>query len=138
MPAFRHDIRIRFIDVDMTGRIHYTSLLRYFEAAEIEFFRSIGLLVEDSLKAGVVLPRVHVECDYLGAIHYDDLLHFEVTVGKVGHTAFRLDFTVRKEEKIVARGNFVIVTMDRTTARPVQMPEHLATTLRQYLVPAVL
>jgi YbgC/YbaW family acyl-CoA thioester hydrolase len=136
MPPFRHDIRIRFIDVDMTGRIHYTSLLRYFEAAEIEFFRSLGLLVEESLKAGIGLPRVHVECDYLGAIHYDDLLHFEVTVGKVGHTAFRLDFNVMKAEKTVARGNFVIVAMDRDTGRPVQLPERLSKPLRANLTPA--
>src|SRR5882672_5091396 len=134
MTQFRHGIRIRFIDVDMTGRIHYTSLLRYFEAAEIEFFRSLNLKIEDSLKSGVGLPRVHVECDYLGAIHYDDLLQFEVTVGKVGHTAFRLEFTVKKEENTVARGNFVIVAMDHTTARPVQLPERLAKPLREHLV----
>lgn len=135
MTPFRHEIRIRFIDVDMTGRIHYTSLLRYFEAAEIEFLRSQGLLVEDSMKAGIALPRVHVECDYLGAIHYDDLLQFEVTVGKVGHTAFRLEFQVLKNEKTVARGNFVIVAMDTTTNRPVELPKRLATPLRALLVP---
>jgi YbgC/YbaW family acyl-CoA thioester hydrolase len=133
MSPFRHDIRIRFIDVDMTGRIHYTSLLRYFEAAEIEFFRSLNLKIEESLQAGVALPRVHVECDYLGAIHYDDLLQFEVTVGKVGHSAFRLEFNVMKEQKTVARGNFVIVAMDRASGRPVELPGQLAEPLRRYL-----
>ena len=89
----------------------------------------------DSMKAGIALPRVHVECDYLGAIHYDDLLQFEVTVGKVGHTAFRLEFQVLKNEKTVARGNFVIVAMDTTTNRPVELPKRLATPLRALLVP---
>lgn len=135
MIPFHYDIRIRFIDVDMTGRIHYTSLLRYFEVAEIEFFRSLNLRIEDSLKSGIGLPRVHVECDYLGAIHYDDLLQFEVTVGKVGHSAFRLEFDVKKEEKLVARGNFVIVAMDRTRGRPVELPSELAEPLRRQLVP---
>jgi len=135
MTPFRHDIRIRFIDVDMTGRIHYTSLLRYFEAAEIEFLRSLNLKIEESLQAGVGLPRVHVECDYLGAIHYDDLLQFEVTVGKVGHSAFRLEFNVMKEQKTVARGNFVIVAMDRASGRPVELPAQLAEPLRRHLAP---
>ena len=136
MTPFHYDIRIRFIDVDMTGRIHYTSLLRYFEAAEIEFLRSLSLKIEDSLQSGVGLPRVHVECDYLGAIHYDDLLRFEVTVGRVGHSAFRLEFNVTKHEKTVARGNFVIVAMDRATGRPVELPSQLAEPLRRHLDPS--
>jgi len=136
MSPFRHEIRIRFIDVDMTGRIHYTSLLRYFEAAEIEFFRSLNLRIEDSLKSGVSLPRVHVECDYLGAIHYDDLLQFEVTVGKVGRSAVRLEFDVKKDEKTVARGNFVIVAMDRASGRPVELPAQLSEPLRRHLTPS--
>jgi YbgC/YbaW family acyl-CoA thioester hydrolase len=131
--AFSHEIRIRFIDTDMSGRIHYSSLLRYFESCEIEFFRSLGLHAEDSIRAGIGLPRVHVECDYLGAIHYDDLLRVEVSVGKVGHSAFRLEFDVRKEQTLVARGNFVIVSMDKLTGRPVELPERLAGPLRQQL-----
>jgi YbgC/YbaW family acyl-CoA thioester hydrolase len=136
MTPFHYDIRIRFIDVDMTGRIHYTSLLRYFEAAEIEFLRSLNLRIEDSLKSGIGLPRVHVECDYLGAIHYDDLLNFEVTVGKVGHSAFRLEFDVKKHDKTVARGNFVIVAMDRASGRAVELPAQLSEPLRRHLAPS--
>jgi acyl-CoA thioester hydrolase len=134
MTPFHYDIRIRFIDVDMTGRIHYTSLLRYFEAAEIEFFRSLDLRIEDSLKSGVSLPRVHVECDYLGAIYYDDLLRFEVTVGKVGRSAVWLEFDVKKDEKTVARGNFVVVAMDSASGRPVELPAQLAEPLRRQLL----
>jgi acyl-CoA thioesterase FadM len=74
-----------------------------------------------------------VECDYLGAIHYDDLLRVEVSVSKVGHSAFRLQFDVKKEQTLVARGNFVIVSMDRASGRPVQLPERLAGPLRGQL-----
>jgi len=57
MP-FRWTTRILFIDTDASGRIHYTAMFRYFEAAEIEFFRSIGVLHEHK---GISFPRVHVE-----------------------------------------------------------------------------
>ena len=59
--VFRWPVRILFIDTDASGRIHYTALLRYFEAAEIELFREAGAQ-ED--RDEVAFPRVHVECDY--------------------------------------------------------------------------
>ena len=31
---FRFETRIRFIDTDASGRIHYTAMFRYFESAE--------------------------------------------------------------------------------------------------------
>ncbi len=38
---FRFKTRIRFIDTDTSGRIHYTAMFRYFESAEIEFMRTL-------------------------------------------------------------------------------------------------
>jgi len=37
---FRYETRIRFVDTDASGRIHYTSLFKFFEAAETELFRT--------------------------------------------------------------------------------------------------
>ena len=64
--------KIRFIDTDTSGRIHFTSLFRYFEAAEEEFLSSIGchyLVIEEEEK-DVTFPRVHVECDFLGQLRF--------------------------------------------------------------------
>src|SRR5579862_8073458 len=94
MP-FHWTTRILFMDTDASGRIHYTALFRYFEAAEIEFFRAIGILHEHP---GVSFPRVHVECDYRSAIRYDDLLAIEVSVGRIGNTSVQLKFRVLKDE----------------------------------------
>src|SRR5580704_19446420 len=88
---FRWTSRILFIDTDASGRIHYTALFRYFEAAEIEFFRTIGVLHHHP---AVAFPRVHVECDYRSAIRYDDLLEFEVSVGRIGKTSVQLKLSV--------------------------------------------
>ncbi len=40
---FRYETRIRFVDTDASGRIHYTSLFKFFEAAETELFRSFDI-----------------------------------------------------------------------------------------------
>lgn len=40
--VFRWSTRILVIDTDASRRIHFTSLFRYSEAAETEFFRETG------------------------------------------------------------------------------------------------
>jgi len=130
--AFRWTTRILYIDTDASGRIHYTSLFRYFEAAEIEFFRSIGVLHHHP---GIGFPRVHVECDYSGAIRYDDLLVVEVSVGRIGNTSVQLKFRVLKDESEVATGNAVIASMDRQTQRASAIPPGIREKLEPYLIP---
>ena len=58
---FRFETRIRFIDTDASGRIHYTAMFRYFESAEIEWMRSRGIIYGGG---DFTFPRVHVECDF--------------------------------------------------------------------------
>jgi YbgC/YbaW family acyl-CoA thioester hydrolase len=127
MP-FRWTTRILFIDTDASGRIHYTSLFRYFEAAEIELFRSIGILHE---YPGIGFPRLHVECDYRSAIRYDDLITIEVSIARVGNTSIRMKFRVLKDEAEVANGNVVIASMDRETQRATSIPPGIREKLLQ-------
>jgi YbgC/YbaW family acyl-CoA thioester hydrolase len=118
------------MDTDASGRIHYTALFRYFETAEIEFFRETGILHHHP---GIAFPRVHVECDYRSAILFDDLIVLEVSVGKIGRASVQLNFRVLKDEKEAARGNVVIASMDRQTQRAAAVPANVREKLEPYL-----
>ena len=129
--TFRWTTRILFIDTDASGRIHYTSLFRYFEAAEIEFFRATGVLHEHP---GTSLPRVHVECDYRTAICFDDEVVFEVSVGRLGKTSIQLKFRVLTDDIEAASGNVVIACMDRKTQRATAISASVREKLGPYLI----
>jgi acyl-CoA thioester hydrolase len=121
-PPFRFKTRIRFIDTDASSRIHYTAMFRYFESAEIEFMRSLGILYGTS---NLALPRVHVECDFLLAIHYDDLIEIEVCLTKLGRSSIRLQLRAFKGQDVAARGAIVIACIDKATQRAVALPPEL-------------
>ena len=127
---FRWTTRILFIDTDASGRIHYTCLFRYFEAAEIEFFRAVGVLRRDPV---VAYPRVHVECDYRTPIGFDDEVVFEVTVGRLGNTSIRLDYRVFTAEVEAACGKVVIAWMDRQTQRAALIPDSVREKFQPYV-----
>lgn len=119
---FRFQTRIRYIDTDASGRIHYTAMFRYFESAELEFMRSRGIMYGPS---GYAFPRVHVECDFMLAMVHDDLIDIEVFLARVGRSSVRLEFRTLKSGQLAAEGAVVIACMDRNTQRAMPIPQDL-------------
>ena len=117
---FRFQTRIRYIDTDASGRIHYTAMFRYFESAEIEFLRTLGITY--TVKRGIAFPRVHVECDFKLAILHDDLIEIEVRLTKVGRSSARFEFTALKDGRLAAHGAVVIACMDIATQQAAPIP----------------
>ena len=137
---FTIEERVLWGDVDAARIIFYGSYIRFFEIAETELFRSVGLpygKVFDELD--IWLPRVHLECDFKRAAQLDDLLEVSVHVGKIGRTSMRLNFEVRRkgsdgklEEDLIATAHFVLVSTKRDGLQPVPVPEELRRAFSPY------
>ncbi|MGA2130925.1 MAG: thioesterase family protein [Bryobacteraceae bacterium] len=129
MPHFTHRIRVAFVDTDASGRIHFTAMLRYFEAAELEFLRSLGFSYKDAPHTGY--PRVRVECEYRSAIVFDDELDIAVSVKRIGSSSYTLGFDALKDGAVAASGTIVAVCVDRVRQRAQPMPEPLREALKR-------
>jgi acyl-CoA thioester hydrolase len=132
---FTIEERVRWGDVDAARIIFYGAYIRFFEFAETELFRAVGLpygVLFD--QADIWLPRVHLECDFHHAARLDDLLEVSVYVGRIGHSSMKLNFELRRkgEEPLVATAHFVLVAVRRDTFETVLVPENLRTRLAPY------
>ena len=135
---YRIEERVRWGDVDAARIIFYGAYIRFFEFAETELFRAVGLpygVMFDELD--VWLPRAHLECDFRRAARLDDLLEVCVYVGRVGTKSLRLDFEVRRvgEAELIADAHFVLVAVRRDTFDSVPVPEELKRRLAPYTQP---
>lgn len=138
--TFTVEERVRWGDVDAASIIFYGSYIRFFEIAETELFRAVGMpygKVFDELD--IWLPRVHLECDFHRPPRLDDLLEVSVYVGKIGRTSVRLDFEVRRktedgtiEKALMATAHFVLVSTDRASLKPLPVPEELRRALAPF------
>lgn len=131
--------RVRWGDVDAARIIFYGAYIRFFEFAETELFRSVGLpysVMFDELD--VWLPRAHLECDFRHAAKLDDMLEVCAYVGRTGSKSLRLNFEVRRkgEDALVAEAHFVLVSVRRDTFETVPLPEELKRRLAPYTRPA--
>jgi YbgC/YbaW family acyl-CoA thioester hydrolase len=133
MPAATVRVRVPFVDVDSTQRIHYTAWLRFMEVAEHHLMREIGYSYATVL-LDQAYPRVRLECDFRGAIQYDDELDVEARIERVGRSSWTVAFIGRHagaaaDTEPVATGKMTIVCMDPATQRSRPLPDDLRETL---------
>jgi acyl-CoA thioester hydrolase len=126
MPRETSRMRVAFVDVDSSQRIHFTAMLRYFEVAEHALMRALGLPYATVLQE-YRFPRVHLDCDFHAAIVYDDELDVEASVDRVGTSSWTVRFTARKvpDGTLAAEGHMTIVAMDPETERATPLPDEL-------------
>ena len=131
--------RVRWGDVDAARIIFYGAYIRFFEFAETELFRAVGLpysVMFDELD--IWLPRAHLECDFRQAAQLDDLLEVCAYVGRIGNKSLRLNFEVRRkgETNVIAEAHFILVSVRRDTFETVLVPEELKRRLAPYTATA--
>ncbi len=127
--------RVRWGDVDAARIIFYGAYIRFFEIAETELFRAVGLPYSVMFEEiDVWLPRVHLECDFHHAARLDDLLEVSVYVGRFGNKSMRLDFEVRRtgDELLIASAHFVLASVRRDTFETVAIPDELRSRLAPF------
>ena len=132
---FTIEERVRWGDVDAARIIFYGAYIHFFEFAETELFREVGLhygTMFDELK--IWLPRVHLECDFRRAATLDDLLEVSVYVGRFGTKSMRLNFEVRRKgsEELIATAHFVLAAVNQETFETVPIPSELREKLAPY------
>ena len=130
LPSVTVHVRVPFVDVDSSMRIHFTAMFRYMEIAEHELMRSLGFQYATSLKS-YAFPRVHLECDFQGAIRYDDEIDVTARIERVGTTSWTVAFAAyplnvaASNAPTLATGRMTIVSMDPATERATPLPEEL-------------
>ena len=128
---YKIEERVRWSDVDAARIIFYGSYVRFFEYAETELFRDVGLSYPE---LPVLLPRVHIECDFHAAARLDDLLEVGVEVARFGESSIHLEFCVeRKSDGVkVATARYVLVCVEHETFQKVHVPEELKQKLKPH------
>ncbi|MCS6886527.1 MAG: thioesterase family protein [Acidobacteriota bacterium] len=139
MQKFYVEERVRWRDVDHAGIVRYDAYLRFFEFAEMEFFRALGLpFAQVHELLGIWMPRVQMHCDFHSPARLDDLLRIAVYVSYLRRTSMRFDFEIDTEGRRLVSGYLVIVTVDRERFSPIEVPQELRTRLTPYVAKDVL
>ena len=131
--AFTQSFRVRWVDTDAAGVMHFSNFLRYFEACEEEFYRSISLpLTEIQDKYGVLLPRVEAHCQYKAACRFNEIVDVSIRVREVAEKTITYDFQMaRKSDGKLAAEGYVKCIAINSDWKAVPLPEDVAEKVRE-------
>jgi acyl-CoA thioester hydrolase len=127
---------VRWSDTDCTGMMYYGQLLRFFEIAETELFRAVGLPYAEVFgRLDIWLPRIQLHCDFHKPLVCDDLIEISAYVGRFGSKSLTLQFEVTKknETDLVAGGHVVLACVNRSIFTSVSVPGEIIENLGPYL-----
>jgi acyl-CoA thioester hydrolase len=116
--------RVAWVDTDAGGRIHFTAVFRWAEAAETELMRRLGLPWDEW--SG--FPRRRVEAEYLKVLRFDDEVEVRLRVDNVGRTSITYAWTIAKGGDPYIKGRHTVVHVNAEG-----QPEPLDDTLRAAL-----
>lgn len=133
---FRVSEFVRWSDIDLAGIICYGAYVRFFEIAESELFRSLGLPFSELFaKYDFWLPRAQLHFEFRMPALLDDKLDLEMWVSKVGTSSLRLEFQARKDNPsrdLTAEAYAVLVAVAREGLRPIPVPPALVAALAPF------
>lgn len=131
--AFKRTFRVHWVDTDTAGVMHYTNYLRYFEACEEEFYRSISLpFNEVRAKYGITFPRVEVHCEYKAACRFDDVFDVVMRVRDVAEKTITYDFqAIRQQDGKVAAEGYIKCIAVNSEWKAVELPAEIAKAVRE-------
>lgn len=133
---FTIEEHVRWSDTDRAGIIYYGQFLRFFEIAETELFRAVGLPYAEVFdRFDIWLPRVQIHFDFRKPLMLDDLIEVSAYVGRFGNKSLTLRFEVNKkgETDLVAEGHVVLACVSRSSFKSVSVPSEITKALEPYL-----
>lgn len=141
--------RVRWSDVDKAGIIYFGSYVRFFEIAETEMYRMMGLPYSHAFDVLDVYPvRAQFHSDFKSPAYLDDMLTVSLWVSHIGTSSIRLDFEIVRAAHdpasgiselgavgdTLVTGHCILVTVDRTKYKPRRVPERLREALSMFLI----
>jgi YbgC/YbaW family acyl-CoA thioester hydrolase len=124
--AYRHEIPVRYAEVDMQKVVFNGHYLAYVDDAMSGWMRSVDL---DYGVDGFDFMVRHAEIDWRGSATYGDVLQIDCRVARWGTTSFDVAFDVKVREETVVEVVLTYVGVVPGTTTTMAAPEHFRTAL---------
>lgn len=136
--AYAHfsTITTRWMDNDIYGHVNNVTYYSYFDTAVNRYLIEAGVL--DIHQGEVIGLVIETHCNYFAPLEFPRNVDAGIRVGHIGKSSVRYEIGLFDQgaPMSAAVGHFVHVYVDRTTRRPVPLPEAFVKALQALQLPA--
>jgi acyl-CoA thioester hydrolase len=101
------EIRVQWFDVDCAGVVYFGNYFRFFNTAEDEYMRSLGITHRELIKQyNISFTRVETTCRFIRPARYDDVIevHTKMKLENDRFLTFQFDLFRKEGVVLLARG----------------------------------
>jgi len=109
------------MDTDAAGIWHWTTAMRFAEAAEAELHTALG--IED--RTFGVTPRLAVAAEFRAPLRFNDVVRTDLVVERVGRSSVVYAFTLARDGEVAAEGRVTACLVEADGGRAVPWPDDL-------------
>jgi acyl-CoA thioester hydrolase len=131
---FHHTLRVRFSETDKQGIVFNANYMVYYDVAQAEYFRAIGMKFQDLIRMGADTVLARITIDFKSTATFDDLLEVYGRVSKTGNTSFTMDFEIypQDEDRLISSATAVYVCVDPETLKALRVPDELRSVMGRF------
>ncbi len=131
---FHHTLRVRFAETDKQGIVFNGNYMLYYDVAQAEYFRAIGMKFQDLLNIGADTVLARITLDFKSTATFDDVLEVYGRVSKIGNTSFVMDFEIypQDEDRLVSSANAIYVCVDPETLKALRVPDEVRSLMGRF------
>lgn len=89
--------KVRFVETDAMGVVHHSNYFRWFEMGRVEFLRTVGILLTELMKEGILFPITEVSCKYHASAKFDEYILIQTEMAEVSRAKMIFTYEVRRE-----------------------------------------
>lgn len=129
------EVRVHWGDTDRADMVYFANFYRFFEAGEVELYRSAGKSRRELMeRLNVRFPRIESHCEYHSPARYDDLLEIHTQVDTITDKTYTLVFKVYRkgETDLIAEGYIICccITVVGGELKPTSIPDEIVKILK--------
>jgi len=128
-------ISTRWADNDVYGHVNNVVYYSWFDTAVNAYLIAQGVLdIHTGNTIGLV---IETQCNYFAPLAFPQVVEAGIRVARLGGSSVRYEVGLfaHGEAQSAAAGHFIHVYVDRTTRRPVPVPEPLREVLQALVMP---
>lgn len=129
----RHEVKVRFYELDPYNHVNHSSYIQYFEVGRIELLEEIGYGLAALQEIGRQLVVTELQTRFLASAGPRDRLVIETGVGRTRRVGGTWNQRLLRGDEVLATQTISFAVTD-TDGRPRRMPGGLAAALAPYTV----
>jgi acyl-CoA thioester hydrolase len=118
-------LRIDWSEIDLFGHVNNLAIMKYVQAARVNFLEEIGLMqLQSHTKIGPILASTC--CQFRKPLFYPGQVTVFSKVDSIGNTSFEIQHVILNENnEIAAQGKDIIVFFDFIKSKKLLIPDQL-------------